>query len=272
MQYVDVQGARVPALGLGTWQLSGLECRRTVQAALELGYRHIDTAQTYANEGDIGIALQQSGIDRGELWLTTKVAPSNLRYADVVRSTRDSIRRLATDYVDLLLVHWPNPDVSMNETLAALQHLQEQGAVRYFGLSNFTVSMVEAALQSAPLFAIQVECHPFLPQKRMLSLAAGRELLFTAYSPLAQGELADDETLQEIGASHGKTPSQVALRWLLQRPNTAAIPKASSSEHLRENLQIFDFELSREQVARIDALGDHPKRILDPPFAPQWET
>lgn len=272
MHYVDVQGARVPALGLGTWRLSGSSCRDIVSRAIELGYRHIDTAQAYGNEGEVGAGLRASGVDRDEVWLTTKVALSNMHFTDAVESAQDSVKRLGSEYVDLLLVHWPNPNVPFDETFAALEKLKEEGLVRHIGVSNFTLSMLESALSTTALLGIQVECHPLLPQRRLLSFAVGRDLLFTAYSPLARGNVVDEPTLCEIAQYHGKTAAQVALRWLLQRRNTAAIPKASSVDHLRENFEVFDFELSSDQVRRIDALGEDSRRFVDPSFAPQWET
>lgn len=272
MQYVDVQGARIPALGLGTWQLTGPHCRDVVQQALQMGYRHIDTAQSYANEGDVGAGIRLSGIERDDVWLTTKVSLEHMRHDDVIRSTRDSLRRLAVDYVDLLLIHWPSREIPLEQTLSALFELQNEGVAHHIGVSNFTSSMVEAALGVAPLLAIQVECHPFLPQHELVSFASDRDLLLTAYSPLARGEVTRDPVLRSIGARHEKGPGQVALRWLLQRPNIAAIPKASSLEHLRENLDVFDFELDETELVRIEELGRVPRRLLDPPYAPVWES
>lgn len=271
MQYVDVQGAHVPALGLGTWQLTGRRCRDVVGAAFELGYRHLDTAQTYSNEGEIGAELRRSGIPRSELWITTKIPARDLYAEDAVRSTHDSLKRLGVDFVDLLLIHWPNPDVPLEETIAALTRLVDEGATRYVGVSNFTTDMVHRVRTSAPLLAVQVECHPFLPQPELHAVAVDRNLLFTAYSPLARGKVTSDRTLQAIGGRHGKSAAQVALRWQLQRANTAVIPKAAHSDHLRENLAVFDFELSREEMLRIDAIGrEQPVRMIDPPYAPDW--
>lgn len=273
MHYVDVQGARVPALGLGTWKLAGRDCTNAVAAAISMGYRHIDTAQAYGNEAEVGSAILSSGLSRDAFWLTTKVSINNLEYERVVKSTRESLKRLATDYVDLLMIHWPNPNVPLESTFAALTRLRDEGSIRYIGVSNFTASMVQWAVRTSGLFGLQIECHPWLPQKRLHSLAVDRNLLFTAYSPLARGEVVDVGVLAEIGRHYGKTPCQVALRWLLQKPNTAAIPKASSLEHLRESISVFDFELSPDEVHRIDALGDREtKRMVDPSFAPKWES
>lgn len=268
---VEIQGARVPVLGLGTWQLEGRSCLRAVEEALGLGYRHVDTAQMYGNEAEVGRALRASGVPREEVFLTTKVWRDNLDRGSVLRTTRESLQRLATDYVDLLLIHWPNPAVPLEETLGAFRELQEEGRTRHVGVSNFPPSLLRRALELAPVLCNQVEYHPFLGQRPLLDLARRHGILITAYSPLARGEVSRDPVLQEIGRQHGKTPSQVALRWLVQQERVAAIPKASSPEHLRANLEVFDFVLSDEEMRRIHAL-DRGRRLIDPGIAPDWET
>lgn len=261
---------RVPALGLGTWQMEGLTCRRAVEEALRLGYRHIDTAQLYGNEEEVGRALRGSGVPRGEIFLTTKVWMENLEFGDVLRTTDESLRRLAIDSVDLLLVHWPHPTIPLEETLSALQQLQEEGRALQIGVSNFPPSLLRQALEIVPTFCIQVEYHPYLSQQVLLEIARRHDLMLTAYSPLARGEVAKDPVLREIARRHGKTPAQVTLRWLMQQDHVAAIPKASSREHLRANLEIFDFVLSEEEMSRIFAL-DRGRRFIDPGTAPDWE-
>ena len=255
MRTVNVQGEQIPALGLGTWQLRGGRCRRAVEEALDLGYRHIDTAQMYANEGQIGAALRSSTVDRGELWITTKIATRNHAPAAVHRSTHESLRQLGTEYVDLLLIHWPVEFETVGQTLAAMWELHEQGKVRHLGVSNFSPTQLERALEHAPLLANQVEHHPFHTQWAVLDLCRRHDLTLTAYSPLAQGRVMDDPTLKEIADRRRKTPGQVALRWLIDQDNVTAIPKASSREHLQENLAIFDFELTDSDRAAIDALS-----------------
>jgi 2,5-diketo-D-gluconate reductase B len=216
-----------------------------------LGYRHIDTAQMYANEGEVGRGLRNSGVGREEVFLVTKVRTSNFSHDDVIRSTRESLKKLQTEYVDLLLMHWPNPSVPLGETLGTMTELQEEGSVKHVGVSNFPPSMVEDATRYATVFCNQVEYHPYRAQNELLGQAREMGYLLTAYSPVAKGRVLNDLTLKEIGEARGKTPAQVALRWLIQQEKVAAIPKAASENHLRSNLDIFDFELSDEEMERV---------------------
>jgi len=254
LDYQTIKGEKVPSLGLGTWRLSGEECIRSVERALDLGYRHIDTAQIYANEGEVGRGIQNSGVDREEIFLVTKVWTSSFSYDDVIRSTHESLKKLQTEYVDLLLMHWPNPRVPLEETLGAMRELQEEGSVKHVGVSNFPPSMVEEATQYAEIFCNQVEYHPYRAQEELLEQAKEMDYLLTAYSPVAGGAAVNDATLREIGRAHGKTAAQVALRWLIQQEQVAAIPKATSEDHLRSNLDIFDFELSDEETERVSTM------------------
>jgi 2,5-diketo-D-gluconate reductase B len=254
LEYQTIKAEKVPSLGLGTWRLSGEECVRAVERALALGYRHIDTAQIYANEDEVGRAIRNSGVDREEIFLVTKVWTSSFSYDDVIRSTRGSLKKLQTEYVDLLLMHWPNPRVPLEETLGAMRELQEEGSVKHVGVSNFPPSMVEEAALHAEIFCNQVEYHPYRAQEELLEQAKEMDYLFTAYSPVAGGAAVNDGTLREIGKAYGKTAAQVALRWLIQQEKVAAIPKAASDDHLRSNLDIFDFELSDEETERVTAL------------------
>jgi 2,5-diketo-D-gluconate reductase B len=239
---------------LGTWRLSGQECVRTVERALDLGYRHIDTAQMYANEDEVGRGIQNSSVDREDIFLVTKVRTSSFSHDAVIRSTRGSLKKLQTEYVDLLLMHWPNPSVPLEETLGAMIELQHERNVKYVGVSNFPPSMVEEVTAYAEIFCNQVEYHPYRAQDELLEQAREMDYLLTAYSPVARGGVSNDATLQEIGQAHGKTPAQVALRWLIQQEKVAAIPKAASEDHLRSNLDIFDFELNDEEMERVFAL------------------
>ena len=255
MEHQTIKGEKVPTLGLGTWRLSGEECRRTVERALALGYRHIDTAQMYRNEDEVGKGMQRSAVNREEDFLTTKVWPSDFSYGRVIETTRGSLKRLRTDRVDLLLMHWPSRGVPLEETLGAMRELQEEGSVRHIGVSNFPPSMVEDAARHAGIFCNQVEYHPHEAQDELLEQAREMDYLLTAYRPLSKGAILNDETLQEIGDAHGKTPAQVALRWLIQQEKVAAIPKAASEDHLRSNFDVFDFKLSREEMERISGLS-----------------
>jgi 2,5-diketo-D-gluconate reductase B len=254
LEYQTIRGETVPSLGLGTWRLSGQECIRAVERALALGYRHIDTARIYANEGEVGRGIQNSGVNREEIFLVTKVWTSSFSYDGVIRSTRGSLKELQTEYVDLLLMHWPNPSVPLEETLGAMSELQEEGSVRHVGVSNFPPSMVEEATLHAEIFCDQVEYHPYRAQEELLKQAKEMDYLLTAYSPVAGGAAVNDATLREIGKAYGKTAAQVALRWLIQQEKVAAIPKAASEDHLVGNFDIFDFELSDEETERIFAL------------------
>lgn len=273
MEHVEVQGAKIPKIGLGTWMLEGRQCREMVERALALGYRHIDTAQGYGNEAEVGAglaaAMKRGGIDRDELFVTTKLAMDNLTRERVGPSARASLERLGLDRLDLLLIHWPSESVPLRETLEAMQRLVEEGLVRHLGVSNFTLALLEEARSIAPILANQVEHHPFLAQDRLLEIAEQTELCLTAYSPLARGRVERSDVLRSIGEQHGKSASQVALRWLIQHPNECAIPKASSEAHLRANLDVFDFTLSDAEMRRISGLA-RGERLIDPAWAPRW--
>ncbi len=254
MEYQTIKGERVPALGLGTWRLSGGACETAVETALSLGYRHLDTAQMYRNEAEVGEGLRKSGVDRAEVFVTTKVWSSDFTRDKLLPAARESLRKLGTDYVDLLLMHWPSRSVPLEETLGAMAELREEGSVRHIGVSNFLPPMVEEAAGITDIFCNQVEYHPYKSQDELRDQAEKMDYLLTAYSPVAKGAVADDAMLEEIGASRGKSPAQVALRWLVQQEKVAAIPKATSEEHLRANLEVLDFELSEEEMGKIFTL------------------
>jgi diketogulonate reductase-like aldo/keto reductase len=254
MEYQKIKGEKVPSLGLGTWRLSGKQCTRAVKSALAMGYRHVDTAQMYRNEVEVGRGIKDSGVDREGIFLVTKVWPSDFSRDDVLRSTGESLKKLGTDYVDLLLMHWPSESVPLAETLGAMRELQEKRSVRHVGVSNFPARMVEEASKHAEIFCNQVEYHPYRPQDELLEQAREMDYLLTAYTPLARGAILKDRTLRRIGEAYGKTPAQVALRWLTQQEKVAAIPKAASEEHLEGNFEVFDFELSEEEMERVSGL------------------
>jgi 2,5-diketo-D-gluconate reductase B len=268
---VEVQGTRVPVLGFGTWLISQADAAEAVRDALEIGYRHIDTARAYENEREVGRGIVDSGVPRDEIFLTTKVPHTDAAPDLVERDAEESLERLGVDHVDLLLLHWPNPDVPLEQTLKAFTKVRDDGRTRQIGVSNFPAGMLRQAIELAPIFNDQVEYHPFLSQERVLNVGRENDVLVTAYSPLAHGRVPKDPTLQRIGAAHGKTAGQVALRWLLDQPLVSPIPKASSHERRQENFEVFDFELTPEERAEIDAL---PKdvRTADPPWAPDWDA
>src|ERR671912_2658870 len=255
MEDQTIKDEKVPALGLGTYRLTGDACVRSVGRALSMGYRHLDTAQMYGNEAEVGRGIQGAGIERGEIFLTTKVWPSDFAHDRVISKTRESLKKLRTDYVDLLLMHWPGDGVPLGETLGAMRELQDEGSVLHIGVSNFSPSLLEEATEHAEIFCNQVQYHPYRSQDALLDQAQKLDHLLTAYTPLSRGGVQGDATLREIGEAHGKTATQVTLRWLVQQEKVSAIPKATSEEHLRENLAIFDFELSDEEMDRIFSLG-----------------
>ncbi|MBC7922297.1 MAG: aldo/keto reductase [Ferruginibacter sp.] len=266
-----IHGVSVPVLGFGTWPLTGAAAVAAVTDALAVGYRHLDTARMYRNEREVGRALRQSGVNRSEVFLTTKIWHTDAEPARVHRSAEAGLRELDTDYVDLLLLHWPSDHVTPEQTLEAMFELQYREKVRHVGVSNFPPRLLERATHVGPIFCNQVEYHPFLSQQPLLDLCGRKDVLLTAYSPLATGKVHGDATLREIGEAHGKSPAQVTLRWLIQQPGVAAIPKASTPEHRRGNFDVFDFELTEAEMGRIFAL-DRGERLINPGFAPQWES
>ena len=268
---VEVRGVAVPALGFGTWLIEGEAAAEGVRDALEIGYRQIDTARAYGNEREVGRGIAESGVARDEIFLTTKVPHDEATADEVERAAEESLERLDTDRLDLLLLHWPNPDVPLEDTLTAMNAIRDDGRTREIGVSNFPARLLRQALELAPVFCNQVEYHPFLDQRPLLELARENDVLVTAYSPLAHGRVPDDRTLARIGSDHGKTAGQVALRWLLDQPGVSPIPKASSHERRAENFDVSGFALTDDQRAEIDAL---PKdgRTANPPWAPDWDA
>lgn len=249
----EIQGVEVPKIGLGTWRMDDDTAYRSVRTALDLGYRHVDTAQAYGNERGVGRAIEDSDVDREEVFLTTKVLPKHARYDDLLDAVAGSLARLHVDSVDLLLLHWPNPVVDVEETLAAMSRLRDEGKVDHIGVSNFSKSRLDRAreLSPAPILTDQVHFHPFYPQRSLLRYCQDEDVLLTAYSPLAHGGAVEDETLARIGRKYDKSAAQVALRWATQHRNVVAIPKSTTEAHLRANLNVFDFTLTREEIDEI---------------------
>jgi 2,5-diketo-D-gluconate reductase B len=268
---VTVQGVEVPKLGYGTWLVEGEDAYEGVLDALELGYRHIDTARAYGNERWVGRALADSDVPREEIWLTTKAWYEHAEPELLTRVFHEQLADLQVDRVDLLLLHWPAAETPLRETLGAMDALREQGMVRHIGVSNFPSALLREALQLAPIFCDQVEYHPYLPQGPVMHECLEHDLLLTAYSPFAHGHVHDDPTLAEIGARHGKSAGQVALRWLLDQPNVAAIPKASSHQRRAENLDVFDFDLDDDERGAFAALSQRRLRTGVPDWAPDWD-
>jgi diketogulonate reductase-like aldo/keto reductase len=264
-------GTEVPRLGFGTFQLAGDDAYRSVLVALEAGYRHLDTAQGYENEAEVGRALKDSGLDRDEVFVTTKIKPSNARSADVRRSTQTSLAELGVDQVDLILLHWPAESVApLAETLEAMNSLVEDGLAGHIGVSNFPSRMLAHAYELAPVVTDQVEHHPFLGVQPIEEVLRSRGGFLTAYSPLARGKVLEDPVLGQIASAHEVSAAQVSLRWMLQRPGVVAIPKSGTPERIRANVDVFGFELSDEEMARIDGL-ERGERLIDPEFGPDWD-
>lgn len=258
LETVTAQGVEIPMLGFGTARMTGGECRRAVAAALEVGYRHIDTAQMYDNEDAVGDALAASEVPYHDVFVVTKVNTNNLAHDDVLVSTRESRERLGVDTIDLLLIHAPREHTPLEETLGAMNELQEDGLVDHIGVSNFSVEQLEDAqrISETPIITNQVKYHPYHRQDELLSYCVDNEILLTAYSPLAEGAAVGDDRLAEIGKRYGKSAAQVALRWLLQQPYVAAIPKAANRDHLAANAEVFDFELSDDEMQTVFELRD----------------
>jgi 2,5-diketo-D-gluconate reductase B len=260
----------IPRIGFGTWRLSGSDCEDGVADALAAGYRHIDTAAMYDNEEQVGRGLRASGVDRSEVWLTTKVWTDAMEPEPLRASLERSLRRLQLEHVELLLLHWPNPDVPLERSLTAMTELRDEGKTREIGVSNFPSAMFVEALDLAPVIVNQVEYHPFLSADAVLEVCRQRDVGLTAYRPLAKGKVGEEPVIREVAQAHGKTPAQVALRWLIEQPRVSAVPKASTPERRRENLDVFDFELTDDERARIDALPKD-RREVEVAWAPDWD-
>jgi 2,5-diketo-D-gluconate reductase B len=272
MQFVEAHGAKIPAIGLGTWELRGRVCSRVVEQALRLGYRHIDTAQVYENERDVGEGLRASHVRRDDVFVTTKVWTTHFAPNDLERSVKESLVKLRLPEVDLVLLHWPNPHVPLAETMGALAHVKKLGMARHIGVSNFTVALIEEAIAACPepLVCDQVEYHPYLDQAKVLTACLNHNMALVAYSPIAKGRIKGDKVLAGIGMKYRKSAAQVCLRWLIQQ-DVVVIPRTSKLERLSENIDIFDFALTDDEMAAIFDLGSPTGRLTDFGFAPKWD-
>lgn len=273
MQTIEVAGAHIPAVGFGTFELDADTAYRMARHALEVGYRHLDTAQMYDNEAAVGRALRDSGLAREDVFLTTKVWMDDFRDGDLQRSVEASLKRLDLDYADLVLLHWPNPDIPLAETLGALLDARDRGHTRHIGVSNFpSKSLRQASDITGPgqIVTNQVEYHPFLRQRFVLDACRQLGISVSAYCPLARGQVFGNEVLAEIGAHHGKNEGQVALRWLLDQ-NIIVLPRSGTEDHAEANLDVFDFRLSEDEHKEIERKLPGDRRLIDPSFAPQWD-
>ncbi|CUX21365.1 aldo/keto reductase [Agrobacterium deltaense] len=271
---VTANGASIPALGFGTFRIPGADVLRIVPHALKAGFRHIDTAQIYGNEAEVGEAIAASGVARGDVFLTTKVWVENYRHNAFLASVDESLKKLKTDYVDLLLLHWPNEAVSLAEQIDALNAEKEAGKVRHIGVSNFSTALMAEAvkLSKAPIVTNQIEYHPYIDQDVVIAAAKAAGMSVTGYYGMADGKVFTDPVLKEIAAGRGKSVAQVVLRWLVQQQGVIALSKTVSEARVDENLAIFDFELSADEMAAIRALARPDGRIVSPEgLAPVWD-
>jgi diketogulonate reductase-like aldo/keto reductase len=257
MKLETILEQQIPKIGLGTWQMRGDSCRQSVLSALQLGYRHLDTAEYYRNETEVGQAIRESGLPRDDLFITSKVWSNHYQRKAVVQACEDSLRRLDLDYLDLYLIHHPSDAVPLEETLAGMEDLVQGGKTRLIGVSNFPVALLKRSreLVSVPIFTNQVKYHPFHSQQDLLKYCQEKQILLTSYTPLDKGRVQGDDTLKTIGEKYGKTAAQVSLRWLIQQPMLITIPKASSRQHQQENLEVFDFQLTDQEMERIETLS-----------------
>lgn len=274
MQWITVDNFSIPAIGFGTFQLEGDDVVHMVEYALNIGYRHLDTAQIYGNEAEVGLGIQKSSISREKIFVTSKVWIDSHSQEKLAPSIDESLSKLGTDYLDLLLLHWHNPDVPLEETLKALMAVKKAGKSRYIGISNFTTTLMEKAetiCGKGVLVNNQVEYHPYLWQDKILDRAKKLNMSVTAYMPLAKGKVLADKTLTDIGAKYKKSNTQITLRWLIQQ-GVVAIPSSRKELHAKENFNIFDFQLSNEDMDTISAMRGDVRIVSPEKLAPEWDT
>ncbi len=273
MQIVQAHGARIPQIGFGTMTLKEDVCVQAVKTALQVGYRHLDTAWFYGNEKEVGEGLRQSGVKREEVFITTKVRETHLEPDKFRQSLQESLANLQLPYVDLLLIHWNNKDIPFKTSIGALCKAKQDGFAKHVGVANFTTKMLDEAwaVTSEPLVCNQVEMHPFINQDKVLAACKKHQMAVVAYCPIARGKVPGAEVLERIGKAHGKSAAQVSLRYLVQR-GVIAIPRSANPAHLKANLDVFDFELTAAEMADLKALNATNMRVVNPPHAPQWDT
>ena len=274
MKNISANGAAIPVIGLGTWELRGEECAELVATALQGGYTHVDTAQMYQNEDAVGKGIKASGISRDKLFVTTKVWPDNFSRDDFARAVDERLDLLDCGPVDLLLLHWPSRTVPMAETIAALNKAKQSGLCRHIGISNFTVSQVDeaVALSDEPLVCNQIEFHPLINQDKVRAACSRHGLAVTAYCPIARNRVADEPVVKRIATKHNATPAQVALAWLAGLGDVISIPRSSKPVRLKDNLKALDIALSQQEMEEIGGLGGRNLRLVDPESVrPDWD-
>jgi len=274
MKIIEASGARIPALGFGTYKLTGDTCIHMVAQAIETGYRHLDTARMYGNEREVGEGARASGIARDELFVTTKIWYEDIGADALVPTAEAAVEALGLGPVDLLLIHWPNAGIALEDSIGALNAAKEKGLTRHIGVANFPSTLLDdaAAMSAAPLVCNQVEYHPLLSQEAVLASCERNDMALIAYSPIGQGgELLRHPTVMGIAQRLGRTPAQVILRWEIEQPRVGAIPRTSNPDRLRENLDVFSFELSDTDRTALTDMTRQRKRLVDPAFAPAWD-
>jgi 2,5-diketo-D-gluconate reductase B len=275
MHTVQSQGAQIPALGFGTYGMSDEQLRKIIPGAIQAGFRHIDTAQLYNNESGIGEAWRRSGVLRSQFFITTKVWVANYGDGSFESSVNDSLRRLRTDYIDLLLLHWPSEKIPLKEQIEHLNMLVDQGKVRHIGVSNYNTALLESAVRYShyPLVTHQFEYHPYLNQRQVIQTTRALGMTVTAYCPMAVGRVLREPVLLDIARTHRRSVAQVVLRWVIQQPGMIALSRTTNASRLAENVQVFDFELNADDMGRIGGLAQANSRIVDPPgLAPRWDS
>ena len=272
-QAIEAHGARIPTIGLGTMTLKGETCVDAVKFALQNGYNHIDTANFYGNEVENGEGFRASGVKREDMFITTKVRENNLKPEDFNKALDEGLAKLKLPYVDLLLIHWPSKDIPLSVSIPALCAAKKDGRAKHVGVANFTVKMLDEAwnITTEPLVCNQIEVHPFINQDKILAANKKHGMVTVAYCPIARGKVPGAEALDRIGKAHGKTASQVSLRYLVQL-GCSAIPRSANPDHIKQNIDVFDFELSNAEMAELKKLNANNMRVVNPPHAPEWDT
>ena len=270
---IEAHGCRITQIGFGTMTLKGDVCVQAVKTALQLGYRHLDTAWFYGNEEEVGEGLRQSGVNREDVFITTKVRETHLEPDKFRQSVSESLTNLQLPYVDLLLIHWNNKDIPLKTSIGALCQAKKDGRAKHVGVANFTTKMLDEAwaVTSEPLVCNQIEVHPFINQDKVLAASKKHGMAVVAYVPIARGKVPGAEALERIGKAHGKSAAQVSLRYLVQL-GTIPIPRTANPEHMKQNIDVFDFKLSDAEMAELKALNATNMRVVNPPHAPVWDT
>lgn len=272
MKYITLGNTDVPAIGLGTYKLTGPEAIGVITTAMEIGYRHIDTAQLYDNEKEVGLAIHHSGLTREEIFLTTKVWPSNLREDKFMPSVERSLEKLGTGYVDLLLIHWPHQTLTVESYVETLMKCQQRGLARLIGVSNFNIAQLKATIRTgADIVTNQIEFHPWINQSRLHQWLREHQIPLTAYCPLGQGRFMEDKKLEALAAKYLRSPAQIILRWHMQKADVLVIPKSSHFQRLKENINVFDFELEAEEIEMIDAWRLENQRVVGVQAGARWD-